>query len=105
MGSTLYTCVDQEGRKDVIVLNANYSRRELAEKLKGKDTSYRICKILDEGRQLQKNLRIRCRDEGIITTDEVGSLYYFYKGDTVTVYPDCTFYVKPSIFRRLGLRR
>ena len=99
---TLYTCVSESGRKDVIVLNSKYSREELAEKLK--PTGYsedRIDTILDEGINLEKNLRIKCHADGVITTQQYGSMYYFYKGDKVIVYPDGTFCIKPSIFRRL----
>ena len=97
---TLYTCVSQRGKKDVIVLNSKYSRRELSDKLRSSECSDRVCTILDEGRQLQKELKIRCRAEGWITTQKSGSMYYFYKGDKVIIYPDGTFCIKPSIFRR-----
>ncbi|MBQ2835361.1 MAG: hypothetical protein IJB90_02225 [Clostridia bacterium] len=98
---TLYTCVSEAGKKDIIILNAKYSRGELADKLRSTESSHRVCPILDEGRQLQKELKIRCRAEGRITTEEEGLMYYFYKGDKVILYPDGAFQIKPSIFRRI----
>ena len=99
---TLYTCVSEAGKKDIIILNSKYSREELAEKLK--PTGYsedRIDTILDEGINLEKNLRIKCHADGVITTQQYGSMYYFYKGDKVILHPDGVFCVKPSIFRRI----
>ena len=99
---TLYTCVSERGKKDIIILNPKYSREELAEKLKPIGYSEdRIDTILNEGRQLQKELKIRCRKEGRITTQKYGSMYYFYKGDKVILHPDGVFCIKPGIFTRL----
>ena len=99
--STLYTRVSETGKKDIIILNPKYSRWELADKLQSSESSDVVGKILAEGRRLEKNLKIRCRAEGRITTQKEGFMYFFYKGDTVIVYPDGTFCIKPSIFRRL----
>ena len=77
------------------------SSEEFAEKMETEKYSEdRIHEIWREGEYLQKKLRIKCRAEGRITTQKEGSMYYFYKGDTVIVYPDGTFCIKPSIFRR-----
>lgn len=98
---TLYTCVSESGKEDIIILNSKYSREEFAEKMETEKYSEdRIHEIWREGEYLQKKLRIKCRAEGRITTQKEGSMYYFYKGDTVIVYPDGTFCIKPSIFRR-----
>ena len=99
---TLYTCVDQNGRKNIIVLNPKYSRKELEEKLEPTGCSENwIERVVTEGIILKKKLRIKCRADGFITTQKWGSMYYIYKGDTVNVYPDGSFCVKPSIFRKL----
>ena len=98
---TLYTCVSEEGKKDIIILNPKYSRCELAEKLRETESSDWLGTILNEGINLQKDRKIKCRKNGCITTQQKGSVYYFYKGDTLTLYPDGVFSIKPGLLRRL----
>lgn len=99
---TIYTSVNQIGREDIIVLNPKYSRDQIAEKLKPLEYSEeRLDQILTRGVNLQKDLRVKCRSDGCITTQKWGSRYFFYKGDTVIVQPDGVFSIKPGIFRRI----
>lgn len=102
--STIYTSVHQIGNKEVIILNPNYSREQIAEKLKPAEYSEeRLNTILEEGINLKKDLKIKCHADGIITTQRAGSLYYFYKGDIVIIQPNGVFCIKPGIFRRIRL--
>jgi hypothetical protein len=96
---TLYTCVSEIGKKDIIILNSKYSRKELAEKLRDTNSSDRLGTILSEGINLEKRLRVKCHADGVITTQQSGSMSYFYKGDKVTVYPDGVYSIKPSVLR------
>lgn len=99
---TIYTSVDKIGNKEIIILNPNYSREQIAEKLKPAGYSEeRLNTILEEGINLQKDLKIRCHTDGIITTQRKGSLNYFYKGDIVIIQPDGVFCIKPGIFRKI----
>lgn len=101
MGSTLYTGVSQSGKKDIIILNSKYSRKELAEKLKAEgDFEDRIDTIVKEGIYLQKELRIKIHSSGFLTT-HYGVQWYLYKGDKVILDTEGGFTIKRGILTRL----
>ena len=90
--STLYTKISQIGKAEIIVLNRNYTKEQLREKLTvpdGLDKDYAEY-ILSKGIYLPEGevLKVKFSDEGTITTQCRGSIWYMYKRDKVVVKPD-----------------
>ena len=103
--STLYTMV--VGKKDVIVLNRNYTDEQLREKLSvpgdGYDEDW-INYILENGIRIPegkcKVVRIWHRNT-IIRTQFHFSRYYAHWGYKVIIHPDGSFERTPGIFIRI----
>ncbi len=93
--STLYTHISQIGQKDIIVLNRNYTKEQLREKLSvpGGPGEEMINWVLSKGITLSEPLTITFKDEGTITTQCLGSIWYLYKRDKAVVKPDGGFQI------------
>lgn len=92
--STIYTCVHECGKGEKIVLNRNYTKEQIREKLSVPEAEFsksRIDEILSKGIYLDEILTIECNNEGTITTQCRGSIWYFYKRDKVIIGPDGSF--------------
>ena len=103
--STLYTMVSECGKKDIIVLNRNYTNEQLREKLSadpGVHTENWIDHVLTNGVRIPEGetITVKIRDEATITTQCYGSIAYCYKGYKVILYPNGDFKKIPSIKER-----
>ena len=93
--STLYTHISQIGHGELFVLNRNYTKEQLREKLSvpgGPDEEI-INRALTKGITLSEPLTIDFKDEGTITTQQSGSTWYLYKRDKAIIKPDGGFQI------------
>lgn len=100
--STLYTMVSESGKKDIIVLNRNYTNEQLREKLSadpGVHTENWIDHVLTNGVRIPEGetITVKIRDDATITTQCYGSIEYCYKGYKVILYPNGDFEKIPSM--------
>lgn len=104
--STLYTMINGSGKKDIIVLNRNYTDEQLREKLSadpGVHTQSWIDYVLANGVRIPEGetITVKIRDDATITTQCYGSISYCYKGYKVIIYPNGDFKNIPSIKERI----
>lgn len=97
--STLYTEISQIGKKRIIVLNRNYTKEQLRDKLSvpGGPSKFFLREILTEGIYLNEPLEIKLHADAIITTQQKGCMWYCYKKDKVAVKPDGGFIITSYI--------
>ena len=101
--STLYTMVKPIGKKDIIVLNRNYTDEQLREKLSdpvdGYDNEW-IDYILENGIRIPEGKKKVVRvwqDKSIIKTQFHPATHYAHWGEKVTIYPDGDFKINPGL--------
>ncbi len=93
--STLYTHISQIGQKEIFVLNRNYTKGQLREKLSvpegpGEEA---VNRALTKGITLSEPLTIKFKDEGTITTQQCGRTWYLYNRDRAIIKPDGGFQI------------
>ena len=85
--STLYTHISQIGHGEIFVLNRNYTKEQLREKLSVPEGpgEYIVNRALSTGLILPEPLTIKFKDEGTITTQQSGCTWYLYKRDKAII--------------------
>ncbi len=108
---TLYTFIDEFGKKPIVVLNRNYTVEQLREKLSSPGSQHnpeRIEEVLTKGIYLPegKTLKIKAHGEGNITTQCVIRSWWFGKGYKIKVNSDGSFnYTKSAITKIKAIMR
>ena len=90
---SLFTDVTINGER-IIVLNINYSKEQLFEKLTvpGGYSEETVKGILKEGRYIEKPISIVCQEEeSVIMTQMHQVFWYIHWGEKLTIYPDGRF--------------
>ena len=103
--SILYTLINESGKKDIIILNRNYTDEQLRKKLSadpGTHTKNWIDYVLVNGVRIPEGetITVKIRDDATITTQCYGSISYCYKGYKVILYPNGDFKKIPSMKER-----
>lgn len=93
--STLYTHISQIGHGEIFVLNRNYTKEQLRKKLSvpegpGEEA---VNRALSKGITLSEPLTIKFKDDGSITTQQSGRIWYLYKRDKAIIKPDGSFQI------------
>ena len=103
--SILYTLINESGKKDIIILNRNYTDEQLRKKLSadpGTHTKNWIDYVLVNGVRIPEGetITVKIRDDATITTQCYGSISYCYKVYKVILYPNGDFKKIPSMKER-----
>lgn len=90
---SLYVDVTIVDGDRIVVLNRNYTKEQIRERLLNGDYPDEfISELLEKGVYLEKPIKIKCNGaEGTITTQVHNYWRYIYWGEYVTINPDASF--------------